>query len=253
MSNSTNFHNYRLQELAWPQVEAYLRQGGASARRILVPVGSTEQHGVSGLLGIDYLSAEALAQEVAVRTRTLVAPALPFGMAVHHMAFPGTVTFTPSTYVQVIGEIIQSLARHGFEEMIFVNGHGGNTAPITTAFCEAKMGSERLKLKVINWWTLPEVAAYEREHFGDKSGFHATVGEISATMHTHPEAYEAIGRDHVYHPTPVRSHWPMSPAEFRENFPQGHMSSDPSLATREHGGRIFEIAVKSICAMTASS
>lgn len=243
--NTHSFHNYRLQELAWPQVEAYLKL----SRRVLFPVGSTEQHGLNGLLGIDYLSAEALAQAAGVATRTLVAPALPFGMAAHHMAFPGTMSFSPLTYAQAVTELIESLERHGFEEIVFVNGHGGNIAPLTTAFCQAKQNDERLKLKLINWWTLPGVARYEKEHFGDKAGFHATCGELSATMHTHPEAYQAMRQDFTFGDTSPRSHWPMSPREFREAFPQGHMGSDPRLATHEHGRAIFEIALAEICTL----
>lgn len=247
MSQIHSFHNYRLQELAWPQVEAYLQK----SRRILLPVGSTEQHGLNGLLGIDFLSAESIAQAVALETQTLVAPALPFGMAVHHMGFPGTMTLSPLTYTQVITELLEALKNHGFQEIILINGHGGNSAPITTAFCQAKQKAERLNLKVINWWTLPGIAAYEKMHFGDKSGFHATCGELSATMYTHPKAYQAMRQDFEFNETPVRTHWPMSPVEYRENFPQGHMGSDPKLANAVHGKVVFEIAVKEISQMIA--
>lgn len=231
-----------LQEKTWPQVEEYLK----TKKHILIPVGSTEQHGPTGLLGIDYLSAWEIAQVVGKRTHTLVAPPLCFGMAVHHMAFPGTITFSPTTYIQVITEIIQSLARHGFNKFTFINGHGGNIAPLTSAFCQAKQNDETYDIKLFNWWHLPEVNAYEEKVFGQQNGFHATCGEISVTMHTHPEAYRHVPPQ-SFDATADRPHWPMAPVEFRKTFPDGRMGSNPSLSSAEHGKVLFNLAVDSIC------
>lgn len=231
-----------LQEKTWPQVEEYLK----TKKHIIVPVGSTEQHGPTGLLGIDYLSAWEIAKSVGEKTHTLVAPPLCFGMAVHHLAFPGTISFSPMTYVQVITEIIQSLARHEFSKFTFINGHGGNIAPLTTAFCQAKQNQETFDIKLFNWWHLPEVTTYENKVFGNENGFHATCGEISVTMHTHPEAYKSVPKMN-FSPTKERPHWPMAPEEFRETFPDGRMGSNPSLCSEEHGKVLFNLAVDSIC------
>lgn len=231
-----------LQEKTWPQVEEYLKQ----KKHIIIPVGSTEQHGPTGLIGIDYMSAWEIAQAVGEKTQTLVAPPLCFGMAVHHMAFPGTITLSPMTYVQVITEIIQSLARHGFNQFSFINGHGGNIAPLTTAFCQAKQNNETYDIRLFNWWHLSEVTAYENKVFGDQNGFHATCGEVSVTMFTHPEAYKNIPTMD-FKPTPERPHWPMAPEEFRQVFTDGRMGSNPNLASAKHGEVLFKIAVDSIC------
>ncbi|HEY1079540.1 MAG TPA: creatininase family protein [Bdellovibrio sp.] len=230
-----------LQEKTWPQVEEYLK----TKKHIIVPVGSTEQHGPTGLIGIDYLSAWEIAKAVGEKTKTLVAPPLCFGMAVHHMAFPGTITFSPLTYIQVITEIIQSLGRHGFTKFTFINGHGGNIAPLTTAFCQAKQDKETYDIKLVNWWHLPEVTAYESKVFGNENGFHATCGEISVTLHTHPEAYKNVAKM-SFTATKERPHWPMAPQEFRETFPDGRMGSNPSLCSAEHGKVLFNLAVDSI-------
>lgn len=230
-----------LQEKTWPQIEEYLK----TKKTVIVPVGSTEQHGPTGLIGIDYMSSWSIAQVVGDKTKTLVAPPLCFGMAVHHMAFPGTMSLSPATYVLVIKELIQSLAQHGFEKIVFINGHGGNIAPITTAFCEAKQNNETWDLRLINWWHLPEVQTYEESVFKNENGFHATCGEISVTMFTHPEAYKNIP-SMTFKPTAERTHWPMSPKEFRRHFPDGRMGSNPALSNAQHGEKIFDIAVKSI-------
>lgn len=231
-----------LQEKTWPQIEEYLKQ----KKHIIIPVGSTEQHGPTGLIGIDYMSAWEIAKAVGEKTQTLVAPPLCFGMAVHHMAFPGTITLSPLTYIQVITEIIQSLARHGFNRFSFINGHGGNIAPLTTAFCQAKQNNETYDIRLFNWWHLSEVTAYENKVFGDQNGFHATCGEVSVTMFTHPEAYKNIP-PMDFKPTQDRPRWPMAPEEFRQVFPDGRMGSNPNLASAKHGEVLFKLAVDSIC------
>lgn len=230
-----------LAELTWPKVEEYLK----TSKTIIVPVGSTEQHGPSGIIGIDYLTSHKISEEVGEKNKILVSPPLAFGMALHHMDFPGTITLTPITYVTVITEIIKSLAQHGFDNIVFINGHGGNIAPITTAFSQYLQLNEKTNLKLINWWHLKEVTQYEDENFKGENGFHATVGEISVTMHTHPNAYSQM-KPIDFEPTNERSAWPLSPVEFRKTFPDGRIGSNPALATPEHGKNIFNIAVNAI-------
>ena len=70
-----------LQHATWPEVEAYLGQN----KGIIVPIGSTEQHGPSGLIGTDALTAEFIGGKVGEATQTMVAPTLSYGMAQHHM------------------------------------------------------------------------------------------------------------------------------------------------------------------------
>ncbi|MGZ3772201.1 MAG: creatininase family protein [Pseudobdellovibrionaceae bacterium] len=231
-----------LQEKTWPQIEEYLK----TKKEIIVPVGSTEQHGPTGLLGIDFMTAWEIAKTVGMKTNTLVAPPLCVGMAVHHMAFPGTMTLSPLTYIQVITEIIQSLGRHGFNKFIFINGHGGNTAPLTSAFCQAKQHQETYDIKLFNWWLLPEVTDYESKVFGQQNGFHATCGEISVSMFLNPEVYQDIPKE-AFTPTQERPYWPMAPQEFRKVFPDGRMGSNPALCSVEHGKLLFNLAVNSIC------
>ena len=232
---------YNLAEKTWPMIEEYLKH----RKSILMPVGSTEQHGPNGLIGIDFLSSWEIAKKVGENTKTLVAPPLCFGMAQHHMAFPGTMSLTPLTYIQVMTELIQSLYRHGFREFTVINGHGGNIPSINAAFSQVLGDDETCTFKLVNWWHQPEVQAYENEIFGDKNGFHATCGEVSLTMYTHQEAYKEVPKM-KFEPTVREYPWPMGPKQFRQTFTDGRMASDPSLATKEHGEKIFNIAVQAI-------
>ncbi|WP_049928637.1 creatininase family protein [Halopiger goleimassiliensis] len=94
----------------------------------VVPVGSTEQHGPHAPLGTDVLTAEAVADAVADRSdREIVrTPAIPIGVAEEHRQFPGTMWVSPETFRDYVRESVASLAHHGIDRVVLVNGHGGN-------------------------------------------------------------------------------------------------------------------------------
>ena len=101
----------------WHEVEEYLRH----SRGIIIPVGSTEQHGPNGLIGTDHLDAEFVAKGVGDKIAAMVGPTLAYGMSQHHLGFAGSVTLRPSTMIAMVGDIVHSLVRHGFERFFFIN------------------------------------------------------------------------------------------------------------------------------------
>ena len=155
----------------WPDVETYL----ATSRGIIIPIGSTEQHGPNGLIGTDAICAEVIGRGVGEEAGALVAPTISVGMAQHHMAFTGSMTLRPSTLIAVLRDTVESLARHGFDSFYFINGHGGNIATINAAFSEiyAETSLERgrdgkgneagIRCRLKNWWEAPQVVPISRE------------------------------------------------------------------------------------------
>lgn len=115
---------FRLDRMTTLAAESAISAAGVA----LIPVGATEQHGPNLDLGIDWRVAEELASLIARRSapHAVVAPPLPYGLSGHHLAFPGTVHVSASTFSAVIKDVARSLQRHGIDKVVFVNGHRGN-------------------------------------------------------------------------------------------------------------------------------
>lgn len=226
---------------SWPEVEKYLKNKNS----LIIPIGSTEQHGPNGIIGTDFITAWEIAKKVGQNTETMVASPICYGMAQHHLGFAGSASLKPTTFITMVCEVVASYSRNGFNKFFFVNGHGGNIAPLTSAFCEAQIQMPSAEFKLFNWWHLPEVQDYEKKHFGEKNGFHATCGEISVTMALSAEANNK-NMNFEYFETPKTYPWPQSAQKFRTTFPDGRMGSDPRLASKAHGEALFQIACQAI-------
>ena len=122
----------QLHQSTWQEIDAYL----VGSKGIVIPIGSTEQHGPNGLLGTDAICPEVIAKRAGDEAGFLVGPTFNVGQAQHHMAFAGTITLRPSTMIAAMVDWTASLARHGFEKIYWFNGHGGNIATINAAFAE---------------------------------------------------------------------------------------------------------------------
>jgi creatinine amidohydrolase len=120
-----------LAQRTWPEVRDLLKTNQV----VLVPVGACEQHGHGIALSTDTISADGLCRRAAalLGDRAAVAPALPYGVSGHHLAFPGTISLTGPTLATVLAEIVASLAGHGFPRVVLVNGHGGNAPALALA------------------------------------------------------------------------------------------------------------------------
>ena len=234
----------QLQLQTWQEVEAYLARSTA----IIIPIGSTEQHGPNGFIGTDALCPEFLARAIGDGEDVLVAPTISVGMAQHHLGFAGSITLRPSTLMAVIQDTVNSLAVHGFDSFYFLNGHGGNIATATAAFSEiyaesslGRAGHNRppLRCKLRNWWDLQGVQSLSQELFGEAEGRHATCSEVSLTYYAYPE--------HVKHADMTPEIAPTGPIyaadDYRRRFPDGRIGSNPALASVAAGEQLFHAAI----------
>lgn len=145
----------RIADLNWMQLEAYLERDD----RIVLPLGSTEQHAYLSL-ATDSILAERVAVEAAGPLGVPVLPALAYGLTPYFAAFPGSPSLREETYLAVVDEIVGSLRGQGFTRVLLVNGHGGNV-PVEA------LASERVV--VHHWWSAPRTSAVVREIDPDAS------------------------------------------------------------------------------------
>jgi creatinine amidohydrolase len=230
----------------WQEVEAYLQQ----SQGIILPIGSTEQHGPTGLIGTDAICAEAIARGVGEATGAIVGPTINVGMALHHTAFPGTISLRPSTLILLVRDYVTSLAKAGFSKFYFINGHGGNIATLKAAFSETYAYLEdlqishahRVQCQVANWFMCKSVFGLAKELYGDQEGSHATPSEVAVTQYIYPEAIKQA----FLSPEVAGGHSIYSATDFRNRYPDGRMGSNPALATPEHGKQFYDSAVKEL-------
>ena len=230
----------------WIEVQAYLEQ----SKGIILPIGSTEQHGPTGLIGTDAICAEAVAKGVGEVTQAMVGPTINVGMALHHTAFPGTISLRPSTMILLLRDYITSLTKAGFTKFYFINGHGGNIATLKAAFSETYAHLEDLQIpnasevqcQTGNWFMCGSVYRLAKELYGDQEGSHATPSEVALTQYVYPEAIKQAPLSAEV----ASGHKIYSATNFQKRYPDGRMGSNPALATPEHGKQFYDLAVKEL-------
>ncbi|TKX69252.1 creatininase family protein [Halorubrum sp. SP9] len=241
----------RLEELRWPEVEQYLTEHELPT--VIVPIGSTEQHGTHLPLAVDAFQARDLAEEIAVAADALTAPLIPYGDANHHLGFPGTVSLSTETVVSVLSDVYASLAGHGFENIVTVNGHRiANLEAIETAMQRSKEQHPEVSFAAIDPLRLG-VSIHQRLRDGDpEDGMHGGEFETSFMLARYPELvaedefekespetgpYQSLNlvgnNDRVL--TPSTAHSP-------ENGDLGHVG-DPTLASAEKGEELWATLV----------
>ncbi len=233
----------------WLEVEAYLERSTG----IVIPIGSTEQHGPNGLIGTDAICPETIAAGIAEEmmleagAKVLIAPTINYGMAQHHMAFAGTVTLKPSTLISLVCDVVESLQQHGFTHFYFINGHGGNIPAVTTAFCElyhqASLAQKTApRCYLANWWRNDAITSLAEDLYQGAEGYHATVSEVALSYYAHPEAVKDVHISPAVAPTGQF----YDAADFRQKFPDGRIGSSPQRANIKDGEIFYHLAVDAL-------
>ncbi|MEP7199140.1 MAG: creatininase family protein [Chloroflexota bacterium] len=143
----------QIADMNWMQVEEYLKLDD----RVVLPLGSTEQHGYLSL-SVDNILSERVALEAAEPLGVPVFPVLAYGITPYFRNFPGSVSLRINTYLPVVRDILDSLASSGFKRILIVNGHGGNS-PAQSLAGEWMADNPGVKIKFHNWWNAPRTWA----------------------------------------------------------------------------------------------
>ena len=146
--NGIGSDRMRLEHSSWLQVQRYFTQHDL----VLLPIGSTENHGSHMALGTDLLVPDYIAGELDKQLEILITPVMPFGAADHHSSFPGTLSIGVDGLYLVLSKICEDLWRYGARRFVFLNGHGGNNPALSKVGLELNQkGGISAQL---NWWTV---------------------------------------------------------------------------------------------------
>ncbi|MDR3588919.1 MAG: creatininase family protein [Negativicutes bacterium] len=193
-----------LQDNSWDELAGLRDEAGGV---IIIPVGSTEQHGSHLPLGTDTMVAMMLAEDGAEQAGVVVAPPLWFGWSPHHMVLPGTITIRPEILIEVLYDVIDSLHRHGFAKFVVINGH--RIVNIPWMQLAAERAQRLLGVKVVlfdpAYMSKTVVAALDYGPVG-----HSEEIETSHMLYKHPELVQlAKARDN---PPPRHELYSVDPA-----------------------------------------
>ncbi len=243
-----------LGEMTDPEVESFLR----TSRTVLVPVGSTEQHGPHAPLATDVLIPVEVARRVAGATGAVVAPSVNYALSYPHAGFTGVVHIRIATFMSLIEDLCVSLATVGFRRIVFLNGHYDNTYAIAYACAAA---AERMpagtRAYPVNYWdgmTTEEAA----EFFDPSTGLHANRGETSAVLAIDASLVDMDRANAEFPPFPeVTNPAPVHTAFFFSAPGSVHRATrsgtwgDATQATAEFGERYLAVVAASTIRLLA--
>ncbi|MHC4398863.1 MAG: creatininase family protein [Planctomycetota bacterium] len=175
-------NEYRYNRLTWPE----MNEAVAMQKVVVLPTGSTEQHGPHLPLDVDVFLAESVCLEVGRRAtdRVLVLPPVSFGLNRHHIDFPGTIHVEPEVFIGFCLSITKSVAYHGFEKILIVNGHGSNS-PLVDLIARKTVLETSSLCAAVNYFSLG-IQAFEKVKETPVMA-HADEFETSLYLHLAPE------------------------------------------------------------------
>jgi creatinine amidohydrolase len=248
-----------LHEQKWQEVEEYLKNRDL----VLLPIGSTEQHGRHLPLFTDTAEAIAVAEGVAEQTGALIAPPVHYGWSPQHMGYPGCVTLRAEVLISMVEDIAISLCHHGFRKLVIVHGHRVANLPWM------ELAAMKIKEKTGMYVAVVDVALIAASEIraictSEPGGIgHACESETSFMLHKHPHLVDMDLAVKQVRPRPkvfrhglttfepaeaamnsviVKRSWEEST---RANAPAG-ISGDPTAATQDKGKRIYETIVAQV-------
>ena len=238
---------YRYNRLTWAEMNDAI----AAQKLVILPTGSTEQHGRHLPLDVDVFLCESVCLEVGRRAadRVLVLPPVAYGLNLHHIDFPGTIHIEPETFIAFCLNITKSVAYHGFQKILLVNGHGSNTPLIDLVARRTVLETPSLCFATGYYLFLREAFEKVRE---TKVMAHADEFETSLYLHLAPERVkmdQAVAdndRMGQYVSSDSTGNYPVRFNDYWGRWTRTGVHGDPTKATAEKGRVLFEAAVSGL-------
>ena len=199
----------------------------------VLAIGATEYHGDHLPYSTDTLMATALAERFAAEIGTaLVLPPLAYGMSLHLMAWPWTLSLRPDTLTSIVVDIAESVLAHGITRLLVVTAHDGNPGPVETAARELNDRHGMVVAQFGGWQSLSRQLLSGRF---DIDLDHGGRSEMSVVLYTAPEL--AHPERAVDLPNQQMDHAVRVFGSFSNVVPHGY-SGQPSLGSANEGAAI---------------
>ncbi|MBQ8477306.1 MAG: creatininase [Succinivibrio sp.] len=221
-----------------------------SDKVVVLPIGSTEQHGPHLPLGVDSYIAEDIAKHLAKLTDIIIAPTITYGYKSKPLSgggplFKGTIDLNGETLIHLVTDILCEFARDGFNKIFIENAHFENQAFIEEAMDLATAQFPKLKVVQSNWWdvldqkTVDEI--FKDVPFPGWALEHAAITETSLMMYLEPD----LVRTELM-PTEVKAQaLPYSVYPARHDLvPDCGVLASPVGSTKEKGKLIVDKAIE---------
>ena len=249
--------DHRYERNTWEEIKEAVDED----RLVVVPTACVEDHGRQTPLDVDIEIVKAISRRTAAdREDTLVYPVVRNGYDPHHMNFPGTTTLQWETFVNQLIDIGVSLTHHGFEKILFLNGHGSNHHLVELASRQIMIQRPNAQAGMLSWWQMDEVHDVVKaiSEGGPEGSAHAGEVETSVYLSLHPDGvymdkaakengYPESKHFHQYseeftdEPKPGSS-TPVTMMEWWSAFSESGVCGDATVATEEKGDAILDAA-----------
>jgi creatinine amidohydrolase len=152
--------------------------------------GACENHGDHMPFGSDFIFPMELAKRIAGKLdkkNSIILPAIPYGLSLHHNEFQMTMSLEPHTLVMVIEDLLRSIIRNGIRRILIINGHDGNSAPIELAARTIKDKHPEAVISCLEaWWILVGEITHDLFEVWHGLG-HGGEAETSAMLAVRPD------------------------------------------------------------------
>ena len=227
--------------LLWESTRKEFREAieGGALKAVIVPTGSTEQHNEHLAMINDTASVTLVARQAALLLypQIMVATPVPVGISPHWMDRKGTLTLKKETFLAVVFEICESLQAHGVKNILVLNGHGGNVAPLRESVPEfaRKLG---IRIQTNSYWDAYTPEIIKKYMASGKAPGHAGEFETSFAMAAFPERvhWEGVDYDKIKPRLHIKD--PNSAVQEEE------FAKEAKLASTAKGEAMIDIAVK---------
>ncbi len=242
--------SYHYDKLSWPE----LKEAVAQKRVIVLPTGSTEQHGPHLPLDVDNFLCQSVCEGAAALAPddVLLMPPLSYGFNWHHIDFPGTIGIAWHHYVRFILDIVRSVAHHGFRKVLIVNGHGSNRPLVEVVARQATMDYD-VVCAALDYFEVATEAVHRLRESPKGWVAHADEMETSLYLYLRPEGVRKDLAARENNMLPSEFWWQdleqggrVGMMEWWSSFSHSGVLGDPTLATAEKGEALYRAATEEL-------